>query len=64
MPSFIKHMVRGIRELGALESDRCAAEFFADAAGDLGGDRGTWVCFPVVLTETQGGARIGSLALG
>ena len=40
------------------------AEFHADAAGALGVWRMRWVCFPVVLAETQGCARVGSLALG
>ncbi len=35
-------------------SDWYAAEFHADAAGELGVLRVRWVCFPILLPETQG----------
>jgi hypothetical protein len=50
----IKRMVRGFRGRGASESNWCAAEFHADAAGELDVLRVRWVCFPILLPETQG----------
>ena len=38
-------------------SDWYAAEVHAGAAGELGVLRVRWVCFPLLLPETQGGAR-------
>jgi len=54
---FIKRIVRIFREQGASESNWRAAEIHAGAAGELGVSRASWVCFPVLLPETQGGAR-------
>ena len=60
----IKGGLRGFQGLQGFSEKRYAAEFHAGAAGELGVSRGRWVCFPILLPETQDRLAKARLTLG